>query len=68
MPARPVSATFVLTDTYVGRDFLQSWNWQTMDDPTHGRVNYVDKDTALATNLSFGKYKFTHSLTSGHAF
>ncbi|KAI0779399.1 concanavalin A-like lectin/glucanase domain-containing protein [Fomes fomentarius] len=53
MPARPVSATYVLTDTYVGRDFLQSWNWQTMDDPTHGRVNYVDKDTALATNLSF---------------
>ncbi|KAI0705052.1 concanavalin A-like lectin/glucanase domain-containing protein [Cerioporus squamosus] len=50
---RPVSANFFLADTYIGRDFLQSWTWETFDDPTHGRVNYVDQATALASNLTF---------------
>ena len=50
---RPASANFLLADSYVGRDFLQ-WNWETGDDPTHGRVNYVDQATALQLNLSYG--------------
>ncbi|RPD78818.1 hypothetical protein L226DRAFT_521027 [Lentinus tigrinus ALCF2SS1-7] len=50
---RPVSANFLLADTYIGRDFLQSWTWETFDDPTHGRVNYIDQPTALASNLTF---------------
>ncbi|KAF5370816.1 hypothetical protein D9758_001861 [Tetrapyrgos nigripes] len=37
---------------YRGHDFL-SWIWNTFDDPTHGRVNYIDKATALASNLTF---------------
>ncbi len=56
---RPASANFFLADSYVGRDFLQSWTWETFDDPTHGRVNYLDQATALASNLTFGA---SHSL------
>jgi len=47
------AANFVLKDSYVGSDFLDSWKWDTLDDPTHGRVNYVDQNTALGSNLSY---------------
>ncbi|KAF9051066.1 hypothetical protein BDZ89DRAFT_1107789 [Hymenopellis radicata] len=46
------ATSFDLADKFQGHDFL-TWVFQTFDDPTHGRVNYVDKDTALQTNLSF---------------
>ncbi|KAI0046071.1 glycoside hydrolase family 16 protein [Auriscalpium vulgare] len=50
------SANFILKDKFVGQDFLSDrWSWFTDDDPTHGRVNYVNKDTALATNLSYAE-------------
>ena len=49
------SARFVLKDAYVGEDFFQSWIWETMDDPTHGRVNYVDQSYARSKNLSYGE-------------
>jgi hypothetical protein len=39
-----------------GWDFLNAFKWETLDDPTHGRVNYVDQDTALKTNLTYGLY------------
>ena len=48
------SARFALADAYVGRDFLSSWDWETDNDPTHGRVNYVNQGTALAHNLTYG--------------
>ncbi|KAL6305235.1 concanavalin A-like lectin/glucanase domain-containing protein [Sparassis latifolia] len=48
-----VSGHFALADTYAGRDFFDSWTWETMDDPTNGRVNYVDQNTAVSSNLSF---------------
>lgn len=51
-----VSAHFVLTDSYTGRDFLNGWKWEDLDDPTHGRVNYTDQHTALATNLTYGTH------------
>lgn len=47
------AVSFHIADKFQGPDFL-TWDFQTFDDPTHGRVNYVDKDTALQTNLSFG--------------
>ncbi|KAI0630245.1 concanavalin A-like lectin/glucanase domain-containing protein [Trametes polyzona] len=49
----PASSHFVLTDEYIGRDFLQSWNWETFDDPTHGRVNYVSLADSLNGNLTY---------------
>ncbi|KAF7793951.1 hypothetical protein EIP86_005075 [Pleurotus ostreatoroseus] len=48
-----VSTTFVLKDKFVGNDFYSGWKWETDDDPTHGRVNYVDQGTAVARNLTY---------------
>ena len=50
-----VSAAFRLKDLYTGHDFFNRWKWETFDDPTHGRVNYVDRDTARNKNLSYGE-------------
>jgi len=48
------SFTYNLVVSYVGFDFLGNFSWETADDPTHGRVNYVNKATALQDNLTFG--------------
>ncbi|KAK0457727.1 glycoside hydrolase family 16 protein [Desarmillaria tabescens] len=45
--------TFYLTQVVRGNDFFDAFKWETFDDPTHGRVNYVDQDTAKANNLSY---------------
>ncbi|KAF8210170.1 2 beta-glucan [Mycena galopus ATCC 62051] len=47
----PTLASYSIQDTYIGFDFL-NWNWENISDPTHGRVDYVDKSTALALKLS----------------
>ncbi|KZP11625.1 glycoside hydrolase family 16 protein [Athelia psychrophila] len=46
-------AHYHLADTFIGHDFINGFNWETFDDPTHGRVNFVDQPTALSSNLSF---------------
>ncbi|KAI0256410.1 concanavalin A-like lectin/glucanase domain-containing protein [Lactifluus subvellereus] len=46
------ATNFFLKDEYIGNDFLQ-WIWETEDDPTHGRVNYVSKDDAISKGLAF---------------
>ncbi|KIM83377.1 glycoside hydrolase family 16 protein [Piloderma croceum F 1598] len=46
-------ARFRIADTFKGRDFFDGFNWETLDDPTDGRVNFVDKSTAMKSNLSF---------------
>lgn len=68
-----LSQAYYIQDSYVGQDFYNSWTWETLDDPTHGRVNYVDKWTAINNNLSYGmhySYKLipflTFSLTVSH--
>ncbi|EGN91804.1 glycoside hydrolase family 16 protein [Serpula lacrymans var. lacrymans S7.3] len=38
--------------SFIGSDFLTAFEWDTFDDPTHGRVNYVDQQTALSKNLT----------------
>lgn len=42
-----------LKNTYQGETFFDDKNWHfyTGDDPTHGTVNYVDRDTAIRENL-----------------
>lgn len=49
------SQQFNLKDKFVGKDFLAGFRWETFDDPTHGRVNYVDQTTALQKNLTSGE-------------
>ncbi|KAJ8520274.1 hypothetical protein ONZ45_g2850 [Pleurotus djamor] len=46
-------ATYGLTDNIVGSAFLNTFNFQAIADPTHGRVNYVDANTARSKNLTF---------------
>jgi hypothetical protein len=59
------SANFYLTDKWVGEDFFEGWTWETENDPTHGRVNYVGQAEALMKNLSYGTFHlascFCHS-------
>ncbi|KAJ7188334.1 glycoside hydrolase family 16 protein [Mycena filopes] len=45
------SQAYSINDTFVGKDFF-TWDWYTSDDPTHGRVDYVNQPTARAMNLS----------------
>lgn len=47
------SFTYNLIVSHVGYDFLGNFSWETADDLTHGRVNYVDQATALKDNLTF---------------
>ncbi|KAF8264590.1 concanavalin A-like lectin/glucanase domain-containing protein [Lactarius quietus] len=46
-------ADFYLKDEWIGDGFFQGWNWETIDDPTHGRVNYVDQSDAKMKNLTY---------------
>jgi hypothetical protein len=45
---------FYLKDQWSGNDFYHGWNWETIDDPTHGRVNYVSLEEAQSKNLTSG--------------
>ncbi|KAF9231464.1 hypothetical protein BU15DRAFT_82375 [Melanogaster broomeanus] len=44
------AATYSRTSNLVGQRF-NAFTWQTIDDPTHGRVNYVSQATAQADVL-----------------
>ncbi|TEB24541.1 endo-1,3(4)-beta-glucanase [Coprinellus micaceus] len=37
-----------------GEGFLDAFNFESISDPTHGRVNYVNRETALRNNYTFG--------------
>ena len=49
-----------LKDVYIGDDFFGQWTFETFQDPTHGRVNYVDLGTAITRNLSYGVWFAFH--------
>ncbi|KAG8743423.1 hypothetical protein FRC10_012088 [Ceratobasidium sp. 414] len=46
------SPIWSLTDSYQGKDFFDCFTFEAIADPTHGRVNYVDMNTAIAHNLT----------------
>ena len=48
------STVFLKQTEYIGEDFFEQWQWETFDDPTHGRTNYIDMAAAKQQNLSFG--------------
>ncbi|GLB37115.1 putative glycoside hydrolase family 16 protein [Lyophyllum shimeji] len=48
-----ITRAYRIKDTYRGQDFFNRWWWETFDDPTHGRVNYVDIRAAQMANLSY---------------
>jgi hypothetical protein len=43
-----------LNATIVGSQFFNAFRWETENDYTHGRVNYVDQNTAIMSNYSYG--------------
>ncbi|TFK97565.1 hypothetical protein BDV98DRAFT_596542 [Pterulicium gracile] len=47
------AASYTRTDKVVGPAFNEWFAYQAMPDPTKGRVNYVNKATAQAQNLTF---------------
>ncbi len=47
-------ASFYLQDEWIGEGFFKGWNWETDNDPTHGRVNYVSQAEAQNKNLTYG--------------
>ena len=46
---------YSIKDAYRGEDFFDRWTWEAIDDPTHGRVNYVSKKDAIKSGLSYGE-------------
>ena len=46
--------TYTLCDVYIGATFFTEFVFETFadGDPTHGRVNYVNKSTAIAKGLA----------------
>ena len=48
---------FILEDQWRGDDFFRrGWNWETENDPTHGRVNYVSQAEAISKNLAYSMF------------
>jgi hypothetical protein len=48
---------YFLKDQWIGEDFLTAgWYFETEDDPTHGRVNYVNQQEAVSKGLAVGAY------------
>jgi hypothetical protein len=53
-PSAPDFRTYQLQYSFEGDGFFgDSWTWATYDDPTHGRVNFVNKDTAQQNGLAY---------------
>ena len=48
-----LATNYCLTDEFIGKDFLVGFEHEAIDDPTHGRVTYVDEATALKQNLTY---------------
>ncbi|TFK50003.1 endo-1,3(4)-beta-glucanase-like protein [Heliocybe sulcata] len=47
------AATYSLSDNWVGSGFLNGFTFETIADPTDGRVTYVDQATAVSKNLTY---------------
>ncbi|KAF8814678.1 endo-1,3(4)-beta-glucanase [Phlegmacium glaucopus] len=48
-----LATPYTQRDSYTGAQFLNGFSFQAIADPTHGRVNYVDAQTAASRNLTF---------------
>ncbi|KAK3080879.1 hypothetical protein LTS18_012280 [Coniosporium uncinatum] len=46
------SATYILTDNFLGADLFDAFNFDTFPDPTHGFVRYQGRDAAFAAGLA----------------
>ncbi|KAG0703323.1 glycoside hydrolase family 16 protein [Suillus ampliporus] len=46
-------AVYSITDKVIGEGFYDSFHFEAITDPTHGRVNYVNRTTAQQLNLTY---------------
>jgi hypothetical protein len=46
LSATPVEGGYSLRYNFAGTGFFDNFDFWTWDDPTHGYVNYVDRNTA----------------------
>ncbi|KAG8906923.1 hypothetical protein FRB99_005697 [Tulasnella sp. 403] len=53
VPPSACNSIYNLKKLTVGADFFDDFEFQTMDDPTHGRVNYVNASTAIQKRLAY---------------
>jgi hypothetical protein len=52
-PANTDGGAFTLVDRFQGTSFFDGWNFEDFADPTHGQVNYLNRDGAFRNNLSY---------------
>ncbi|KAH7102121.1 glycoside hydrolase family 16 protein, partial [Auriculariales sp. MPI-PUGE-AT-0066] len=48
---------YLVSDEAIGRSFYDMFEFNNIPDPTHGRVTYVDKNTAIAHNITHAHKK-----------
>ncbi|KAJ8094593.1 hypothetical protein PM082_010599 [Marasmius tenuissimus] len=51
--SRRNNVKYCLQDKYCGEDILNSWNFFAAPDPTHGMVDYQNKDNAIKKGLAY---------------
>ncbi|KAF9002493.1 glycoside hydrolase family 16 protein [Cyathus striatus] len=49
------ASPYWLSENVVGDEFYRFFEFESIPDPTHGRVNYVDEHTARTSNLTYAK-------------
>lgn len=42
---------FELVESYAGSHFFDKWDYETIDDPTHGFTDYLSRDEAFRRNM-----------------
>ncbi|KAH7098711.1 glycoside hydrolase family 16 protein [Auriculariales sp. MPI-PUGE-AT-0066] len=53
------AATYHIAETNVGKSFYDHFDFEAIPDPTHGRVNYLNKKDAQSQNITYaGKDSF----------
>ncbi|KAF9066759.1 2 beta-glucanase [Rhodocollybia butyracea] len=53
VPQLVLGVSYTQSDSITGTGFLNSFSYQAIADPTHGRVNYVNAATAASQNLTY---------------
>ncbi|KAF9562372.1 glycoside hydrolase family 16 protein, partial [Agrocybe pediades] len=51
-----LGAQYLLKENIIGSGFYDHFDWEAVDDPSHGRVTYVDMQTSIDQNLTYGHH------------
>lgn len=53
LSSQTFAGSYSVSSTAIGSGFYSTFSFQAISDPTNGRVQYVDQNTAIANNLTF---------------